>query len=374
MNKFVVYGVPIAILLAIPQHVLLQHLKGAICREATWSWPALRGPGSAVDASVPQPKSASAQGAPPNRWWSTTIPATQASPYDCQGGTIIPWREHWSDPPGKKQIRTFEPLPSGALRVKPSQRVAVCLVGQFRKHFETVYRTDVFQALVKNERVDFFIETWDTIGHCTREEESEMKPLNIDWKQCYEHLVHLAVEAQPENATYELHGLTMPTAILSRKAKQSGLGTLPHAWKMHRCAHAIRAEENKRNRPYDCIIKMRPDSKFWAYAWARGMLFRVTKYLQDPGGVDVHFSTCSIDKAFQVSDKYAFGSSAGMFYYLDSWSNMKVLQKSWMQLSTRAKQNSEHERPVGERLMFLHMQMGKFKTKPFADGDRRSCR
>ena len=41
-------------------------------------------------------------------------------------------------------------------------------------------------------------------------------------------------------------------------------GTLPNLYKMKGCADAIQAVEFGRQKVYDAVIKMIPDSKFWS--------------------------------------------------------------------------------------------------------------
>jgi len=250
--------------------------------------------------------------------------------------------------------------------------VALCIAGQFRNHFSTVF-SGLNASLMQHHSVDVFVDTWDLLGQSAHGPRSSasMERLNPNWFDYYPRLTWLRVERFPPRGSEELHGITMPAEVRKAGEPHFSSGTLPNAWKMMGCSTAIAEWEQSRRRPYDAVIKIRPDETFWSDNLMRHLDAATHRIVQRQGSMQLYHSGASIDSSFQVSDKYAVGTSPAMHYYLSVWKGMPTLWKEW---ATRRQNSSarlvtgstEWKRiPVGERLLRAHMRGATFPFTTF---------
>ena len=111
---------------------------------------------------------------------------------------------------------------------------------------------------------------------------------------------------------------------------------------------------------YDAIVKMRPDSKFWSENERRALLHAIDYFLDEHSavGMDLYFSQTAINPTFQVSDKYAVGTSSAMHYYLETWDALASIWNAWLL-------DRNGTLPVGERLQYMRMRQGPYKSAPY---------
>eukprot|EP00964_Phaeocystis_antarctica_P084594 scaffold53304_cov65-Phaeocystis_antarctica.AAC.3 len=276
--------------------------------------------------------------------------------------------------------------------------LALCIAGQFRDHLEGVYPTLNGTLLNAAEfETDVYVDTWGEAGggspgphrgtnlraktaaydapcesshNCQgvscpsnlteeeRQKEQYIKNWNKEhprdeqlldpgWADHYgSKLVWLNAELEPDNVTetwpvpcdagvYDgIRPCQMPPWLAASK-RDWYRSTIPNAWKMYGCHAAIAKQEKCRGREYDIIIKMRPDSKFWAGSQAQGeyLAWAARKVLQMRKEVDSNWegvvqTDSRLQLAEQFSDKYATGTSKAMHYYLNSWSNLQNMMQS----------------------------------------------
>lgn len=240
------------------------------------------------------------------------------------------------------------------------------LCGQFRDHTRAVFPS-LNSSILSNPNisVDVFIDTWDEVGqsqHHMALDAHDMaleahEPLDYRWMSMYPTLAWLRVERLPANASHFLHGLEMPTRI-AKASPNHHRGTLPNLWKMQGCADAIRDWEAARGRPYEAVMKMRPDGKFWSGSELDALMRALHMTTDGVGTMRLYHSATAINPLIQVSDKYAVGTSVAMRYYLSAWHHAGPIWDGWCtNLRLEPPSNSV---PVGERLMLMHMRNASF--------------
>ena len=255
-------------------------------------------------------------------------------------------------------------------------RVALCLAGQFRDHFDPSAEHSVhsrLRALTAHPpagwEVDVFVDTWIESGIGRKHENnvlvssplSEASALDPNWLTSYPRLSGLRVERTPASASTLLRGVTIPR-LLRELAPEHYSGTLPHLWKMYSCKEQWKAWEIDQQVSYDAVIKMRPDSQFFTSSMLSHIMGAVGAILGErhlPDHERTHLFTSSehVAATGMVSDKYAVGTPRGMGFYMDLWQTAPALWKEWEGRSNA----SRGVVPVGERLMFRHMQKAAFR-------------
>ena len=255
-------------------------------------------------------------------------------------------------------------------------RVALCLAGQFRDHFNPSAEHSVhsrLKALTAHPpagwEVDVFVDTWIESGLGRKHENnvlvssplSEASALDPNWLTSYPRLAGLRVERTPARASTLLRGVTIPR-LLRELAPEHYSGTLPHLWKMYSCKEQWQAWEIDQQVSYDAVIKMRPDSQFFTSSMLSHIMGAVGAILGErhlPDHERTHLFTSSehVAATGMVSDKYAVGTPRGMGFYMDLWQTAPALWKEWEGRSNA----SRGVVPVGERLMFRHMQKAAFR-------------
>ena len=258
----------------------------------------------------------------------------------------------------------------------PSTRVALCLAGQFRDHFDPSAEDSVhtkLKALTAQPpagwEVDVFVDTWIESGMGRKHQNnvlvssplSEASALNPNWLTSYPRLTGLRVERTPASASSLLRGITIPR-LLKELAPEHYSGTLPHLWKMHSCKEQWKAWEVNQQVSYDAVIKMRPDSQFFTSSTLSHIMGAVEavvgeRHLLDHERTHLFTSSERVATTGMVSDKYAVGTPRGMGFYMDLWQTAPALWKEWEGRSNA----SRGAVPVGERLMFWHMQKAAFR-------------
>lgn len=257
-----------------------------------------------------------------------------------------------------------------------STRVALCLVGQFRDHFDPLSENSVhtiLKALTAQPpvgwEVDVFIDTWIESGIGRKHQNnalvtsphSEASVLNPNWMTSYPRLTGLRIERTPESAGSHLRGITIPR-LLKELAPEHYSGTLPHMWKMYSCKEQWKGWETNEQVSYDAVIKMRPDSHFFTSSTLSRIMAAVEavageRHLPDHERTHLFTSSKRVAATGMVSDKYAVGTPRGMGFYMDLWQAAPELWKEWEGRSNA----SRSVVPVGERLMFWHMQKATFR-------------
>jgi len=234
--------------------------------------------------------------------------------------------------------------------------------------------------------VDTYIETWR--DECTG-------TLNASWLRIFPNLTSLSIEAQPPNASRELHGVKMPAKLwrlLKKEEARRGdirkmLNVMQHLWKLAQCSRVISRHENANGFVYDAIVKVRPDSKFW---WrtspsgvaamlpplARRMATEYAAWMAEhgtppgpgrvrdvpSGWVDLRVFSGGCDLVQHMSDKYAVGTSTAMHYYLNVWSSLQII---WQENYTLPRQGWHSEGIM--RFHFYRYAEGKrFRVKNLA--------
>jgi hypothetical protein len=258
----------------------------------------------------------------------------------------------------------------------PSTRVALCLAGQFRDHFDPSAEHSVhskLKALTAQPpagwEVDVFVDTWIESGIGRKHENnvlvssplSEASALNPNWLTSYPRLAGLRVERTPASASTLLRGVTSPR-LLQELAPEHYSGSLPHLWKMYSCKEQWKTWEIDQQVSYDAVIKMRPDSQFFTSSTLSHIMGAVEavvgeRHLPDHERTHLFTSSERVASTGMVSDKYAVGTPRGMGFYMDLWQTAPALWKEWEGRSNA----SRGAVPVGERLMFKHMQKAAFR-------------
>jgi len=262
-----------------------------------------------------------------------------------------------------------------AVMPAPATRVALCLVGQFRDHFDPSAEGSVHSKLKAltiqppaGWEVDVFVDTWIESGIGRKHQNnalvssplSEASALDPNWLTSYPRLTGLRVERTPASASSLLRGVTIPR-LLQELAPEHYSGTLPHLWKMYSCKEQWKAWEVDQQVTYDAVIKMRPDSQFFTSSTLSHIMGAVEavvgeRHLPDHERTHLFTSSERVATTGMVSDKYAVGTPRGMGFYMDLWKTAPVLWEEWEGRSNA----SRGAVPVGERLMFWHMQKSAF--------------
>ena len=264
-----------------------------------------------------------------------------------------------------------------------ASRVALCLCGQLRDHFESVAPT--LERWIAELEIDVFIDIWEELGE-EREERAARTKLGLpaaasrlapmDLLRNYPRLAALHVEATPPNVSTRLHGLAVPPALVEI-APTRFTGTLPNFWRMHSCGKLVRRWENENGFVYGAVVKMRPDGKFFH---AR-MLSALRDAVEKVSDVDVvtspaHRDVVELETAEtgssngkesglqpanvsrQVSDQYAVGTSRAMAHYLDVW---QALPSLW----ARGVRDELGHPLVDEKLLYAHVLRAPFGWTTF---------
>ena len=256
----------------------------------------------------------------------------------------------------------------------PATRVALCLAGQFRDHFDASVEDSVHSKLMAltvqpGWEVDVFVDTWIESGIGRKHENnllissplSEASALDPNWLTSYPRLAGLRVERTPTSASSLLRGVTIPR-LLQELAPEHYSGTLPHLWKMYSCKEQWKSWEVDQQISYDAVIKMRPDSQFFTSSTLSHITGAVEavvgeRHLPDQERTHLFTSSERVAATGMVSDKYAVGTPRGMGFYMDLWETAPTLWKEWEGRSNA----SRGAVPVGERLMYWHMQKAAFR-------------
>ena len=256
----------------------------------------------------------------------------------------------------------------------PATRVALCLAGQFRDHFDPSTEANVHSKLKAltaqmGWEVDVFVDTWIESGIGRKHQNgmlvsspgSEASALDPNWLTSYPRLAGLRVERTPVSASSRLHGVTIPR-LLQELAPEHYSGTLPNLWKMHSCKEQWTTWEVDQQVSYDAVIKMRPDSQFLTSSTVPHLVGAVEavvgeRHLPDHQRTHLFTSSERVAATGMVSDKYAVGTPRGMGFYMDLWETAPTLWKEWEDRSNA----SRGAVPVGERLMYWHIQKAAFR-------------
>ena len=273
---------------------------------------------------------------------------------------------------------------SSILRTRRSanaSRVALCLCGQLRDHFESVAPT--LERWIAELEIDVFIDIWEELGE-EREERaartklglpaaaSRLAPMHL--LRNYPRLAALHVEATPPNVSTRLHGLAVPPALVEI-APTRFTGTLPNFWRMHSCGKAVRKWEDERGFVYGAVVKMRPDGKFFharMLSALRDAVAKMSVVVASPAHRDVvELETAETGSrngkesglqpanvSRQVSDQYAVGTSRAMAHYLDVW---QALPSLW----AHGVRDELGHPLVDEKLLYAHVLRAPFGWTTF---------
>lgn len=221
-------------------------------------------------------------------------------------------------------------------------RVALCIVGELRDHFEGGIAAAVKRSLLSRDdwSVDIFIDT------------SLRNASLFDLQRFYgPRLASLHVERDPSNVTFALDSVRLPSFVFELDPVWSR-STLPNFHRMYRCNEAKRRRmERSEGWRYDAVVKMRPDSKFCT---PKGGILHpefvaaVERVLE--GRAVFLQADAAIAKTVQVSDKYAVGTSQAMDFYMGLFPE---LPRVWADM--RSKRDHYRNALVGERLLFHYM-------------------
>lgn len=261
-----------------------------------------------------------------------------------------------------------------------ASRVALCLCGQLRDHFEAVAPAlQRWLAQLPEAEVDVFIDVWDQLGEEREKRVALAKlglpvPVNasdrVDMRlfYAYPRLASLQVEATPPHVSTQLHGLTMPTKLIAL-APTLSTGSLPNFWRMHSCSRMVRRWEDEHGFVNGAVVKMRPDSKFFNADLLKSLSAAVESMRMVDVASPLSHDIIELESAetgfalpanlsHQVSDQYAVGTSRAMAYYMDVWQAIPSLWAHGVQ--------NEHRQPlVGEKLVYQHMLHAPFAWKAF---------
>ncbi|MBY6059423.1 hypothetical protein [Leisingera daeponensis] len=245
----------------------------------------------------------------------------------------------------------------------PKGKVALCISGQMRSYNAVIDRLKKY--IIEPLNPDIFIHTWIEKGEVTqsyrhaprnmqrlanrsaffkrlvthfadaydaRKSDDEASPhINPERLQKLYRPRKMVVEPFPKDGLWHLLGQSVPETLIHRiaelDAKDGGqgvknravLGGLPMFYKIHACDMLRRAAETEDQRPYDLVIRIRPDLEFCApipdLSPKDGVLgTSVTK----PQAADYQNRRI-------VSDQYLWGSSIDMAAYADIWLTLEDL-------------------------------------------------
>jgi hypothetical protein len=128
----------------------------------------------------------------------------------------------------------------------------------------------------------------------------------VDWLSLYPTVKSIRVDAQPPNATHEVHGVALPSS-------EGHNSMLSHVWRMYVANEAKRQWEEAVGWRYDVVVKLRPD---WVCGDYRHVAQQVELVLAGRRKF-AHYNK-GLDE-FQVSDKFIVATSAAFDFYASAW-------------------------------------------------------
>jgi len=215
-------------------------------------------------------------------------------------------------------------------------KIALCISGQMRT-YEECY-PNLKKYILDPLQPDIFIHTWEGSGISHKEnihiEEkivlySELEKLYAPKK--------VVIEQFDKSYLDKFSGVKVPNLIKEKEPNQCK-GSIPLFYKMNKCNELKKEFEKEFDFKYDVVIKLRPDL----------MILEPLK-IQNIYKNKLYFSNYAINQNYQLSDKFAYGSSKVMDQYTSVWN---YLNEYW---KTPLGDGNWESHRVGERLMFHHV-------------------
>ena len=198
---------------------------------------------------------------------------------------------------------------------------------------------------------DVYIHTWDETGVTTKKPTKKTRSQEVN-RKTLEKLYstnHIIIEKFNESYTDNLDGISVPK-ILKDNEPVHYKGSLPMYYKIYMCNDMKRKYEIENNFKYDRVIRLRPDLSIKEYL--PGHVLEDEEHL-------LH-SDYLINQDFQVSDKFAIGTSNIIDYYSSVFIKLNDYWSSPLGVPAC---NKNHR--VGERLMKHHMDISSIRTRAF---------
>ena len=208
--------------------------------------------------------------------------------------------------------------------------------------------------IIKPYNADVFISTWDDPGvnhgliSMNKNSKISEKILNR-----YYSPVDINIESFKDEYFNHLHGVSLPDELKQYDYINSR-SALPLYYHIYKCNKLKLSYEKLNSFKYDIVIRIRPD------LFISEKILSLTMFKNYNEKDTLYMSDYAIDSSYQLSDKFAFASSAIMDVYSSVFSS---LSDYWKYPLGDNKHWKNYR--VGERLMKYHIEKNDLKYKLF---------
>lgn len=251
-------------------------------------------------------------------------------------------------------------------RSSRDRKVAVCIVGLWRDHFEKVF--PVLKNTILSDDfawdADIFVETWKYRGVSRKQRlagHHSLDTVDEEMVKKYPKMVYYSIETSPKGISHGIKGVHIPQFFIN-EAPKDWTGTIPSFYKRYKCHLARLKHEKTHNFTYAAVLVMRPDSKFFQRTNWDCQTKLINNIMNMKNISEVYSSKNNINPRTQFSDKYFMGSSYGMGILMNGFKELNTL-------FTNKLKELNHTHPpyhakdiiVGERLMKYFVDHTKLK-------------
>lgn len=231
------------------------------------------------------------------------------------------------------------------------KKIAVLISGQMRSHLNCSNFIDQFFR--KNFDTDVYISTWDVFGISIRfykyknlnsAKDTSSKIVSKEYLKDIFKTNYIKIEKFVPKISNSFKGVKCPYLLRSNEPVASK-SAIPMFYKIYDCYNM-----KKNNVNYDLVVRLRPDLYF------KDNHAELLNFFRNSENDKLYFSSFGINKNFQLSDRFAFGSNIVMRSYCNVWN---YLNDYWKNIDYSVWEKI----PVGERLMFSHFKNSTYETK-----------